>query len=253
MPNSSAQASPSASRSAPIATTRAGNSASSDASSSARRFDPPPEIRTTSESTLPAYRSPSAARRGRTASGERTGPRSRTRAHRRIRPPASIPMPAATAISAAASSPTIHGFGPTSWRRPGPERTRRPPREQAEFDARDDTDADRGQEDPARAVDGRRAVRRATGAVRPRGSRPAAERAGRGIRTRGRPSAARRRAGRSGSGPAGSPTGPTDDPVPIAKPGPISQAAVQMTKLGMNAAWATVSAAPPSAPLCSRS
>ena len=40
--------------------------------------------------------------------------------HRLARPPATKPMTAATATSAAAIEPTSHGFGPTSWSRPGP-------------------------------------------------------------------------------------------------------------------------------------
>src|SRR5690606_34393317 len=57
MPNCSACASPSAWRSAPTATTRAGYSALCAASSNARRLEPPPEMRTTTRSTRTAYRS----------------------------------------------------------------------------------------------------------------------------------------------------------------------------------------------------
>src|SRR5690606_34759322 len=56
MPNCSACASPSAWRSAPTATTRAGYSALCAASSNARRLEPPPEMRTTTRSTRTAYR-----------------------------------------------------------------------------------------------------------------------------------------------------------------------------------------------------
>src|SRR5690606_5075593 len=55
-PNASAWASPSASRSAPTTTTRAGKSGWLAASSSARRFEPVPEMRTASVSTRSVYR-----------------------------------------------------------------------------------------------------------------------------------------------------------------------------------------------------
>ena len=56
MPYSSACAKPSASRSAPTTTTRAGKSGSAAASSRARRFDPAPEMRTATVSTGLVYR-----------------------------------------------------------------------------------------------------------------------------------------------------------------------------------------------------
>ena len=147
MPNSSAWASPSASRSAPTATTLAGYSASAVASSSARRLDPPPEIRTTIDSTRQSYRGAlpphqmsvlrsarpigRAERRARSA-GDECASQTPSRWRRRSRP-----RPWRTAA-------TSHGFGPTSARRPGPVAPAENQASSPSSDTGDDADADGG-------------------------------------------------------------------------------------------------------------
>ncbi|QHC59688.1 hypothetical protein GSU72_14860 [Rathayibacter sp. VKM Ac-2760] len=53
--------------------------------------------------------------------------------------------------------------------------------------------------------------------------------------------------GIDGIGPSSVPAGATEEPAPIAKPGPISQLAAQITRFGRKASCPRVSARPPSA------
>ena len=228
MPNSSACARPSASRSAPTATTRAGNSASSHASSSARRFEPPPEISTTSESTRTSLAAGLSGGGGAAAAREHAEHAARRDLER----------------GADADRP---GVGSDVRETAGARRAGRRPGQQAQQHAADDARCEAGEAalPPAET--------RLAGAGRAPCRSGSPRRAARRVpRSRSRIDrwAARRAPGAPEAGRAAVPSGLTSEPVPIAKPGPTSQLAVQITRFGRSASCPRVIAMPPSTSPC---